>query len=147
MNLQLVHFENATPALADMGLEHVLGPLMRAVFFGDSDDLKAILTPEEIGKVFKGLADGGKAHALRRLIVAITTPGPDLHAAEADKSKMDQLLKDAALRPVSEVWGEFIGFFSSCGLSLTDFLDSSSEGKTEAEVASSGSAEGPTPAP
>ena len=40
----LINFEHATPAMAELGLEHLFGPLFQAVFTDDTDALKAALT-------------------------------------------------------------------------------------------------------
>jgi hypothetical protein len=124
-DLSLVHFENAVPAMADLGLEHLLGPLFQAVFNKKTDALKAALTTEGIRELLQGVAAGSKAKALRRLVVALTTPGAELLAAEGDQTKMKVLLDQQALRPLSAVWEDFAGFFASLGISLPDTQDSS----------------------
>ena len=124
--LSLVHFENAVPAMADLGLEHLLGPLFQAIFNKQSDALKAALTTEGIRDLLQGVAAGSKAKALRRLVVALNTPGAELLAAEGENNaKMKALLDAQALRPLPEVWEEFAGFFASLGISLPDTPDSS----------------------
>lgn len=124
-DIHLVHFENAVPAMADLGLEHLLGPLFQAVFNKQADALKAALTTEGIRDLLQGVAAGSKAKALRRLTVALVTPGAELLAAEGDQTKMKALLDQQALRPLPEVWEEFAGFFASLGISLPDFQASS----------------------
>ncbi len=132
-DLYLVHFENAVPAMADLGLEHLLGPLFQAIFNKQADALKAALTTEGIRDLLQGVASGSKAKALRRLVVALVTPGAELLAAEGDQVKMKALLDQQAMRPLSEVWEEFAGFFASLGISLPDTLDSSDQsGMTDA---------------
>ena len=125
-DLSLVHFENAVPAMADLGLEHLLGPLFQAVFNQKTDALKAALTTEGIHNLMQGLATGSKTKALRRLVVALTTPASDLLAAEGENNpKMKALLDQQALRPLPDVWAEFSSFFDSLGISLPDTQDSS----------------------
>lgn len=139
----LINFEHATPAMAELGLEHLFGPLFQAVFTDDTDALKAALTADSLRSILAGLSDGGKRHALRRLVVALTTPGPALLEAEADPSKLKALEDAWALRPMTDAWGEFMGFFTSLGLSLPDIQGSSDESESrQQEKTKSGSTRG-----
>lgn len=134
----LVHFEHASPALAEMGLEHLFGPLLQAIFEEDTDALKAALTAENLRLILSGLAEGGKRHALRRLVVALTTPGAELLAAESDPAKLKALEDAWALRPLTDAWGEFLAFFTSLGLSLPGTQGSSNESESLQSEASEG---------
>lgn len=123
----LINFEHATPAMAELGLEHLFGPLFQTVFCDDISALQAALTTDSLRSILAGLADGGKRCALRKLVTALTTSGPELLEAEANPAKLKALEDAWALRPIQDAWGEFMGFFTSLGLSLPDILDSSSE--------------------
>lgn len=136
--LHLVHFENATPAMADLGLEHLLGPLFQAIFQKDINALQGALTTEGLGQIMKGLAEGSKRQALRRLTVALVTPGAELLKAEGDPKAMKALEDAQALRPIGEIFAEFMDFFSSLGLSLPDTPDSSGETEPGSPVISDG---------
>lgn len=118
MDLHLVHFEHAAPAMADLGLEHLLGPLAAAIVLGETAALAAALDPESVGLILKGLASAGEKRAARRLLVALSTPGNELFKAEGDPKLMATLLEAAAKRPLKEGWQEITGFFDSLGVSI-----------------------------
>ena len=110
MKATVIHFETAMPALADLGLEHLVPALMGGGQVDLSEDtLKAVLD---------GLAKGANAKAVRRLVMVSKASAEELLEAEVSTAKEAELLVNAAKADVTEAKQAVMDFFASFGLSL-----------------------------
>lgn len=144
MNLKLIHFEHALPPMAEMGLEHIIAPVLRALAGGNITGALITLEEEALAKVFKALASGADSRAARRLLAVVKASADELLAWEDDAAKGAEAVKKAALLDAKEVQEALSGFFGSLGLSLKPSQDSSVPPKEEsapADPATSGSSE------
>lgn len=132
MQPSLIHLEHALPALAELGIEHLV-PLLGG----------RGLNVEVVGAALKGLASGAEARAARLLVAVAKATGPELLAWESDADLKARALKDAALATFEEAQESVGAFFASLGLSPLA-IPVSSETGTEAPVMAT---DPPTPTP
>ena len=109
--MQLVHFEHALPALAELGLEHLV-PL----FLGG--DRAQVLDEATVRKVLGALSSASETRALRRLVVVSRSSAEQLLEMETDQAAKTRALREAALCTSDEAKEAVLGFFSQLGISL-----------------------------
>lgn len=109
--MQLVHFEHALPALAELGLEHLV-PL----FLGG--DRAQVLDEATVRKVLGSLSSAAEARAIRRLVVVSRASAEQLLEMETDQAAKTRALREAALCTADEAKEAVLGFFSQLGISL-----------------------------
>jgi len=124
--MQLIHFEHALPALAELGLEHLV-PL----FVGGG---QVALDSDVVKKVLDSLSGASKTRAIRRLVMVSRASAQDLLAMEVDTKKESEALNAAALCSPEEAKAAVLGFFSQLGISLDVSPASSETGATETET-------------
>ena len=117
MKTTLIHLEHAMPPLAELGLEHLV-PL----FLGGG---QVSLDQSAILNILKGLSEGAKKRAARRLVAVSRATGEDLLSWEVDNSKESAALNSAALLGFDEAKEAISGFFESLGVSLNAIQASS----------------------
>lgn len=106
--MSLIHLEHALPALAELGAEHLLGPMLS----GNQEALQAALAPEAIGNLLRGLASGAERRAARRLLLVARATADELLAMEANPALEQEALRQAAKCSLAEVQAVVIGFIS-----------------------------------
>lgn len=109
--MQLVHFEHALPALAELGLEHLV-PL----FLGG--DRALALDEATVRKVLGALSSASETRAIRRLVVVSRSSAEQLLEMETDQAARTRALREAALCTADEAKEAVLGFFSRLGISL-----------------------------
>lgn len=109
--MQLVHFEHALPALAELGLEHLV-PL----FLGG--DRAQGLDEATVRKVLVALSSASETRAIRRLVVVSRSSAEQLLEMETDQAAKTKALREAALCTADEAKEAVLGFFSQLGISL-----------------------------
>lgn len=133
MNLKLIHFEHALPPMAELGLEHIIAPVLRALAGANITGALVSLEEESLAKVFKALASGAQSKAARRLVAVLRASDHELLDWEDDAAKEAEAVKAAALLEVTEIRETVSGFFASLGLSLK--ASPASSESVEAEIA------------
>lgn len=109
--MQLVHFEHALPALAELGLEHLV-PL----FLGG--DRALVLDEATVRRVLGALSSASETRAIRRLVVVSRSSAEQLLEMETDQAAKTKALREAALCTSDEAKEAVLGFFSQLGISL-----------------------------
>ena len=109
--MQLVHFEHALPALAELGLEHLV-PL----FLGGDQAL--VLDEATVRRVLGALSSASETRAIRRLVVVSRSSAEQLLEMETDQAAKTKALREAALCTSDEAKEAVLGFFSQLGISL-----------------------------
>ena len=136
--MQLVHFEHALPALAELGLEHLV-PL----FLGG--DQAQVLDEATVRKVLGALSSASETRAIRRLVVVSRSSAEQLLEMETDQAAKTKALREAALCTADEAKEAVLGFFSQLGISL-DVSPASLTGLgSSQEPSQSGEARGEAP--
>ena len=126
MGISLVHLEHALPALAELGLEHLIPVLMAGGAVSlDSDAVRSIL---------QGLSLGAQKRSARRLMAISQATGEDLLSWEVDASREAEALRLAALSSFDDAKVAILGFFGSLGLSLNVIPGSSEAVETQVET-------------
>jgi hypothetical protein len=118
MQPSLIHLEHGLPALAELGIEHVI-PLLGG----------GVLDASTLGAALQGLAGGAQKRAARVLVAVSKATGKELLAWEADPTAQVQAEKEAALLPFDEAKQAVMDFFASLGPSPFVIRDSSEIGK------------------
>ena len=124
MNLTVAHFEHAMPALAELGLEHLVPAYLRGG--------QVLLDQEALALLMSSLSGGAQKHAARRLVAVLSATAAEVLAWELNAEAQRRAEDAAALLTFTQAQEIITPFFAPLGDSLSATRASSATGTENA---------------